>query len=166
MDIGIDTIRALLVAKPRPVGWAERRQRLDEIGSVWPGADDVVLEPAEWSAAPGSGPSRVLLYFLGGGYGAGTIGSYRRLVSEAGRAAGLRTLAVACCLAPEHPFPAALDDAASAWRWLLRRGFAARDIVVGGTAPAAGSPCRSWPACATPAHPCPPAPGRSRPGPT
>jgi monoterpene epsilon-lactone hydrolase len=145
MTIEIDAIRALLVAKPRPVGWTERRQRLDEIGSVWPVADDVVLEaadldgvPAEWSAAPGSDPSRVLLYFHGGGYCSGSIGSHRRLVTEAGRAAGLRTLAVAYRLAPEHPFPAALDDAATAWRWLLRRGFAASDIVVGGDSAGGG----------------------------
>ena len=57
----IDAIRALLGAKPRPVGWAERRARIDEVGSVWPVADDVELEPAdldgvpgEWSIVPGS----------------------------------------------------------------------------------------------------------------
>ena len=55
----IDAIRALLGAKPRPVGWAERRQRLDEVGAHWPVADDVKLTPvdldgapAEWSIAP------------------------------------------------------------------------------------------------------------------
>ena len=61
----IDAIRALLGAKPRPVGWSERRQRLDEVGSVWPVANDVTLEavdaggvPGEFSMAPGSDPSR------------------------------------------------------------------------------------------------------------
>jgi epsilon-lactone hydrolase len=39
----IDAIRALLTSKPRPAGWTERRQRLDEVGSVWPVADDVEL---------------------------------------------------------------------------------------------------------------------------
>ena len=43
----IDAIRALLGAKPRPVGWAERRRRIDEVGSVWPVADDIVLDPVE-----------------------------------------------------------------------------------------------------------------------
>ena len=76
----IDTIRDLLGSKPRPVGWAERRQRLDEIGSVWPVADDIKSEPAdfggvsaEWSIAPGSDPSQVLLFFHGGGYCSGSI---------------------------------------------------------------------------------------------
>src|SRR5260370_42429351 len=70
----IDAIRALLGSKPRPVGWSERRQRIEEVGSVWPVADDIRLEavdcdgvPGEWSLAPGSDPSRVLLYFHGGG---------------------------------------------------------------------------------------------------
>ena len=87
----IDAIRALLTAKPRPVGWAERRQRLDEVGSVWPVADDIGCEPVdlggvpgEWSLAPGSDASRVLMFFHGGGYCSGSIPSHRRMVTEAG----------------------------------------------------------------------------------
>src|SRR5262245_17763021 len=112
----IDAVRALLSAKPRPMGWAERRARIDEVGTHWPVADDIALEevdvdgiPGEWSIAPGSDPSRVLLFFHGGGYCSGSIRSHRRLVTEAGRAAGVRTLAVGYRLAPEHPFPAAFD---------------------------------------------------------
>src|SRR5438034_211952 len=128
----IDAVRTLLSSKPRPVGWAERRQRLDEVGSVWPVADDVQLDavdldgvPGEWSIIRGSDSSRVLLFFHGGGYCSGSILSHRRMVSEAGRAAGLRTLAVGYRLAPEHPFPAAFDDARTAWRWLRQHGIAA-----------------------------------------
>ena len=51
------------------------------------------------------------MFFHGGGYCSGSIVSHRRMVTEAGRAGGLRTLAVAYRLAPEHPFPAARDDA-------------------------------------------------------
>lgn len=141
----IDTIRALLGSKPRPVGWAERRQRLDEIGSVWPVADDIKSEPAdidgvlaEWSIAPGSDSSQVLLFFHGGGYCSGSIQSHRRLVTEAGRAAGMRTLAVAYRLAPENPFPAALEDAETAWRFLLAHGIAGSNIVVGGDSAGGG----------------------------
>jgi epsilon-lactone hydrolase len=106
----IEAVRALLSSKPRPVGWAERRQRLDEVGSHWPVADDVKLTqvdisgvPGEWSIVPGSDPSRILLFLHGGGYCSGSILSHRRLVSEAGRAAAMRTLAIAYRLAPEHP---------------------------------------------------------------
>lgn len=135
----IDAIRKLLSSKPRPVGWAERRARIEEVGAIWPIADDIELARAdpggfkgEWSLAPGSDVSRVLMYFHGGGYCSGSIKSHRRLVTEAGRAAGLRTLAVEYRLAPEHPFPTALDDAMSAWRFLRAQGYAPERIAVGG----------------------------------
>jgi epsilon-lactone hydrolase len=141
----IDAVRALLKSKPRPGGWFERRQRLDDIGSVWPLADDVKLEPvdagglrAEWSLAPGSDASRVLLYFHGGGYCSGSIVSHRRMVTEAGRAAGLRTLAVAYRLAPEQPFPAAYDDALGAWEFLREQAIPASQIAIGGDSAGAG----------------------------
>jgi epsilon-lactone hydrolase len=135
----IDAIRKLLTSKPRPVGWAERRERLDEVGSVWPVADDIKCEavdcdgvPGEWSIAPGSDTSRVLLFFHGGGYCSGSIKSHRRMATEAGRAMRIRTLAIDYRRAPEHPFPAQYEDALTAWRFLRRRGFAAGHIVVGG----------------------------------
>ena len=141
----IAAVRALLGSKPRPVGWVERRARIEEVGSVWPVADDVVVTPvdaggvpAEWSVAPGSDPSRVLLFFHGGGYCSGSIVSHRRMVTEAGRAAKVRALAVDYRLAPEHPFPAAFDDALSAWRFLRRQGIAAGHIAVGGDSAGGG----------------------------
>ncbi len=141
----IDAIRELLGSKPRPVGWSERRQRLDEVGSIWPVADDVSLEavdingvPGEFSIVPGSDPSRVLLFFHGGGYCSGSILSHRRMVTEAGRAGGVRTLAIGFRLAPEHPFPAAYDDALTAWRWLRKQGVAAGRIAVGGDSAGGG----------------------------
>ncbi|MCX5515044.1 alpha/beta hydrolase [Kaistia algarum] len=141
----IEAVRALLVAKARPVGWTERRQRINEVGAVWPIADDIRTEPAdidglaaEWSIAPGSDPSRVLLYFHGGGYCSGSIVSHRRLVTESGRAAGIRTLAIAYRLAPEHPFPAASEDARTAWQFLLDQGIAPDRIAIGGDSAGGG----------------------------
>ena len=49
----IEAVRALLSSKPRPVGWEQRRQRLDEVGSVWPVADDIKLEPVDVDGVPG-----------------------------------------------------------------------------------------------------------------
>jgi epsilon-lactone hydrolase len=135
----IDAIRALLGSKPRPIGWSERRQRLDEVGSVWPVANDVTLEAVncdgvsgEWSLAPGSDPSRVLIFFHGGGYCSGSILSHRRMVTEAGRAARLRTLAIDYRLAPEYPYPAAHEDAMMTWRFVRQQGISADGIAVGG----------------------------------
>ena len=141
----IDAVRALLSSKPRPVGWPARRKRLDEVGTVWPVADDVEFTavdvngmPGEYSVVPGSDPSRVLMFFHGGGYCSGSIQSHRRLVTEAGRAARMRTLAVGYRLAPEHPFPAAYDDALTAWRFLRNQGIAAAHIAIGGDSAGAG----------------------------
>ncbi|MFO1110936.1 MAG: alpha/beta hydrolase [Bradyrhizobium sp.] len=135
----IDTIRKLLTSKPRPIGWQERRERLDEVGSVWPVADDVTCEAVdcdgvsgEWSIAPGSDASKVLLFFHGGGYCSGSIRSHRRMVTEAGRAMRMRTLAIDYRRAPEHPYPARHEDALTAWRFLHRQGLAAGHIAVGG----------------------------------
>jgi monoterpene epsilon-lactone hydrolase len=70
----IDAVWAFLNSKPRPVGWIQRRERLDEVGSIWPVADDVNLDlvdfdrvPGEWSIAPGSDATRVLMFFHGDG---------------------------------------------------------------------------------------------------
>jgi acetyl esterase/lipase len=141
----IDADRALLSAKPRPVGWAERRERIDEVGAYWPVADDIALEevdidgiPGEWSIAPGSDALRVLMFFHGGGYCSGSIASHRRLVTEAGRAARVSTFAVGYRLAPEHPFPAALDDALTAWRWLQMLQIPAARVAVGGDSAGGG----------------------------
>jgi monoterpene epsilon-lactone hydrolase len=78
------------------------------------------------------------MFLHGGGYCSGSIRSHRRMVSEAGRAAGLRTLAVGYRLAPEHPFPAAADDAFSAWHFLRRQGIAAARIAIGGDSAGGG----------------------------
>ncbi|MBR1233341.1 alpha/beta hydrolase [Bradyrhizobium sp. AUGA SZCCT0182] len=138
-DTEIDAIRALLGSKPRPIGWSERRQRLDEVGSTWPIASDVKCDavdcdgvPGEWSLVSGSDASRVLLYFHGGGYCSGSIQSHRRMVTEAGRAAQSRALAIDYRRAPEHPYPAAHEDALTAWRFLRKQGIPAANIAVGG----------------------------------
>jgi acetyl esterase/lipase len=141
----IDAIRELLRSKPRPAGFAERRERLDAIDSSAPLARDINLEPidangvpAEWSLVPGSDASRVLLFLHGGGYCSGSIVSHRGMVTEAGRAAGVRTLAVAYRLAPEHPFPAALEDARAAYGFLLDQGIAPSKVAIGGDSAGGG----------------------------
>jgi acetyl esterase/lipase len=108
-------------------------------------ASDVTLAPVEvngvageWSTVPGSDSSRVLLFLHGGGYCSGSIISHRRMVSEAGRAAGVRTLAIAYRLAPENPFPAAFDDALNAWHFLRGHGIAAEHIAIGGDSAGGG----------------------------
>jgi epsilon-lactone hydrolase len=78
--------------------------------------------PAEWVAAPGADSDRVLLYLHGGAYQIGSPGTHRNMVALLSGAARARVLSVGYRLAPEHPFPAAVDDAVAAYRWLLAAG--------------------------------------------
>jgi acetyl esterase/lipase len=141
----IDAIRALLAASPRPATLAERRQRLDGLGARYATAADVTVEPAtangvaaEWTIAPGADPSRVILFLHGGGYVSGSIASHRHMIAEAGRAAGARTLALGYRLAPEHPYPAALEDSLAAYRFLLDGGIDPRAIALAGESAGGG----------------------------
>lgn len=90
--------------------------------------------PGEWLTPAGvaadSGP--VLLYLHGGGWTLGWSPMHRRMVAYLARAAGVRSFAVDYRLAPEHPFPAGLDDCLAAYRWLLAQGVSPREVVVAG----------------------------------
>ena len=90
---------------------------------------------AEWISAPDSHDDRAMLYLHGGCYGSGSVESHRDLMSRLSLAAATRVLGLNYRLAPEHPFPAAVEDAAAAYRWLLDTGFEpARIAMVGDSA--------------------------------
>jgi acetyl esterase/lipase len=121
------------------------RAMYDGMGAQYPTPDDVALQPtsaggvkAEWSATPGADARRAILYLHGGGYVIGSIASHRHLAAELGRAAGARALALDYRLAPEAPFPAAVDDALSGYRFLLDSGFAPSAIAVAGDSAGGG----------------------------
>jgi acetyl esterase/lipase len=94
--------------------------------------------PAEWLYTPDSDESRVLLYLHGGGYLLGSISTHRSLAARIAEAAGVRALIIDYRLAPEHPFPAALDDAVAAYDFLLDQGFAPERIAIGGDSAGGG----------------------------
>jgi hypothetical protein len=79
---------------------------------------DVAGVPCEWLLAEGADPDRRLLYVHGGGWTSGGLESHRPLSARISSATGCAVLAVDCRLAPEHPFPAGLDDCVATWRWL------------------------------------------------
>ncbi len=93
---------------------------------------------AEWVAAPQSDPDRYVLFLHGGGYAIGSPSLYRHLTWRLAQAACARVLAIDYRLAPEHPFPAALDDALVAYRWLLSSGADPRQIAVIGDSAGGG----------------------------
>jgi len=93
---------------------------------------------AEW-LVPNQAPERkVLLYLHGGAYIMGACVTHRQFVSHLARAAGVRTLLPEYRLAPEHPYPAAVDDAVGLYRALLADGYAAEDIVIAGDSAGGG----------------------------
>lgn len=96
------------------------------------------VAPAEWLRPAGAGDA-VLLYLHGGGYVIGSPRSHRHLVAAIASAAGTQALVPEYRLAPEHPFPAALDDAVAAYRWLVgQAGVAPARIVIGGDSAGGG----------------------------
>jgi monoterpene epsilon-lactone hydrolase len=94
---------------------------------------------AHWLTAPGVEADRVLLYLHGGGYKMGSLRSHGELAARLGRAGGMRVLLLEYRLAPEHPFPAALDDAVAAWQWLRAdQGLPTSSLAVAGDSAGGG----------------------------
>nr|WP_249776447.1 alpha/beta hydrolase [Leifsonia sp. C5G2] len=95
--------------------------------------------PAYWLDAPGVDRDRAVLFLHGGGFQFGSLASDGELASRIGRSAGTRVLFLEYRLAPEHPFPAALDDVRSAWRWLRDdQGMPAASLGVAGDSAGGG----------------------------
>ncbi|WP_326607928.1 alpha/beta hydrolase [Streptomyces sp. NBC_01800] len=94
--------------------------------------------PALWAIPQGAGPDRALLHFHFGGSVTASMHSDRKAAGHIAKAAGVGSLVVDFRLAPEHPHPAQLDDAETAYRWLLAQGYEPRNIgstghSIGGT---------------------------------
>jgi acetyl esterase/lipase len=96
--------------------------RSDRVGGV----------PGEWIVPRSAPDDRVLLYFHGGGFLFCSPATHRAMIARLAKAAGTPAFSVDYRLAPEHPFPAALEDCTAAYRGLLRSGIPARRIVVAG----------------------------------
>ena len=94
--------------------------------------------PAEWVIAPNAKTDRVLLYTHGGCYISGGPVTVRECCARLSRACEARVLNIDYRLAPEHPYPAALDDTLAAYQWLLGSGYTARNIVISGESAGGG----------------------------
>jgi len=86
----------------------------------------------EWIVAPEADESRAIVYLHGGGYVIGSVNSYRDMCERLSRAAKAAVLAVDYRLAPEHPFPAAVEDSVSGYRWVIARGTQPERIAIAG----------------------------------
>jgi monoterpene epsilon-lactone hydrolase len=133
-------------ASHAPVTVGEARATFAPAGPVHPIPDDVLVSevlaggvPAYWLTAPGVDADRVLLFLHGGGYQFGSLHSDGELAARLGRAGGMRVLFPEYRLAPEHPFPAAIDDVRAVWRWLRTdQQLSAASVAVAGDSAGGG----------------------------
>lgn len=134
----------LLTSRPMPENPSveEMRQGFQMLASKFPLSEEVHFTPvqadtvaAAWIEASNADPDRVILYLHGGGYVIGSIATHRELANRLSRAAAARVLLLDYRLAPEHPFPAAVEDAVTAYRWLLQQGAnPSRTVIAGDSA--------------------------------
>jgi monoterpene epsilon-lactone hydrolase len=144
-DPEITALREIIAKRVRSDDIGQRRRDIDARGKQYKLAADVIVEPitangvkAEWTSTPDAGRSKAILYLHGGGYVIGSLDSHRHVAAEAGRAARARTLALDYRLAPEYPFPAAVDDAVAGYRFLLAAGVPPDGITIAGDSAGGG----------------------------
>lgn len=99
---------------------------------------DISGIPAEWIIPEGADNDHIIFYLHGGGYVIGSIRSHRKMVSRFASAARCRALMIEYRLAPEHAFPAALEDALTSYRWLLSQGYEPGKIAIAGDSAGGG----------------------------
>lgn len=123
----------------------EQRAGWDQFGAAAPLPPGVVVQgvdaggvAAEWVRAPRARPGRVVEYLHGGGYVIGSPSSHRHLAARLSAAAEASVLLVDYRRAPEHPYPAALDDATAAWRWLVSQEPGPSSACMAGDSAGAG----------------------------
>lgn len=117
----------------RTSGWMDHIPKDVEVKPVQ--ADGV---PVEWLLPPGAPQGRLILYLHGGGYVTDSVASRRPMCIQMAQTLKMNVLQVEYRLAPEHPFPAALEDALKAYRWLLAQGHRSSDIVISGDSAGGG----------------------------
>ena len=140
------TLKRVISALDPHLTIQEQRTRFDEIArrgiripkGVTAFSVQVDGVHAEWVEPSGENPQRTILYLHGGGYCICSIDTHRGLAARLAVASGMRVLIIAYRLAPEDPFPAALEDALIAYRWLLRQGISPRQIAIGGDSAGGG----------------------------
>jgi len=143
----LDTLIQMMKAQPivQAPTLEQQRAGFEQIGAMLPVDADIKREPvtangikSEWVSAPDADPGRAILYLHGGGYVIGSINTHRGLAGRLSRASKARVLVIDYRLAPEHPFPAAVDDSVAAYRWMLAQGLKPSRIALAGDSAGGG----------------------------
>jgi len=137
IDLAIARIRAVYSSWNRETTVAQMRSDWDAAfgGSTAPVTSERVSAggvDSEWISPADAPEDKAILYFHGGGFRVGSVASHRDLIAQIALASGCRVLAINYRLAPEHRFPAALDDAIAAYGWMLDRGLKSGNIAFAG----------------------------------
>ncbi|MGY8635078.1 alpha/beta hydrolase [Bradyrhizobium sp. 14AA] len=137
VDRAVERLQSIYRKWTRDTGVEQMRHHWDEafagcsVPVTWRQVSAGGVE-GEWILPPAAPQEKAILYLHGGGFRIGSIASYRDLIARIGHACGCRVLAINYRLAPEHRFPAALDDALAAYRYLLDQGLQPADIALAG----------------------------------
>lgn len=143
----IKQVRALLASLPKDdkLSIEEMRADFDNLGQQMPMPDGVSVTEtiaggvsAEWVRAQNARPDAAILYLHGGGYRIGSPASHRHLIAALSQSVGAAALAINYRLAPEFPFPNAVEDAVSAYQWLIAQNIAPGHIVIAGDSAGGG----------------------------
>jgi acetyl esterase/lipase len=144
-DKELQAVLDFLKNRPWPLAISERREVYDTLGDRFPLKPDVDVKTdtlggvrVEWTFTPAARKDGLVVYLHGGGYVYGSLKSHRHLAAEIGRKVGLPSLAVDYRLAPEHPFPAALDDVLAVLQAMRETGTGLRNIVLAGDSAGGG----------------------------
>lgn len=128
---------------PQPI--AQARAAYAPVGHLVPLPSDVTVTTvsangvlAHWLDTPGIQPDSVLFFVHGGGYSLGSLRSHGPLAARLGRELKLRVLFIEYGLAPEQPFPTAVNDVLTAWRWLTTQGVDPVSVLVAGDSAGGG----------------------------
>lgn len=137
------TLQAMKAAPPGDI--AQSRAALDALLGRYPVPEGTTVEsitaggvPAEWVSAGEVDADRVILLLHGGAYTRGSFVTHRGLAARLSAASGARALVIAYRLAPEHLFPAPVEDATAAYRWLLQSGIRPERVVLVGDSAGGG----------------------------
>ncbi len=139
----INMIKSRELAEDRTM--EEMRADSEEWAQQFPVASNTDCKPikvgnidAEWVINSNAKDDRVVLFLHGGGYLLGSINTHRALASDISKSSEAQVLLIAYRLAPEHPYPAAVEDSKAAYRWLLKKGYEPSQIVVAGDSAGGG----------------------------
>ena len=130
---------------PADITFTESRALFEQMTAAFPLPPGVTATPidaggipAEWIAAPGASDKRTVYWLHGGGYCIGSINTHRGLLARISAASRARVFAIDYRLAPEDPFPAAVEDAVAGYLWLLSIGVDPSQIIIGGDSAGGG----------------------------